>query len=131
MKKIFLFTMLVSLNALWLQADMFRIEGAVGAWKADPGGSMNYNKSATFDLQKTLSYESKTITYAWLLFKHPVPALPNLRLEYNDLGYAGTSKRGYIWEGKSVGVGAKSALSLKQYDAILYYNILDNTFWTT
>ncbi len=131
MKKILLSTLMVSLCSLWLYADLFRIEGAAGAWKADPSGSMNYKNSASFDLQKTLSYSSETITYAWILVKHPIPALPNLRLEYNDLGYSGVSQKGYTWEGTTVGVGAKSTLSLKQYDAILYYNILDNTFWAT
>ncbi len=131
MKNLLVCAMFVSLSSLSLNADLFRIEGAVGAWKAEPTGDMNYKKSATFDLQKTLSYESENITYAWFLIKHPVPMLPNIRLEYNDLGYSGVSQQGYTWEGTTVGVGAQSVLSLKQYDAIVYYNLLDNTFWAT
>ncbi len=131
MKKMLLLMMLISLSSLSLQADLFRIEGAAGAWNAEPTGTMNYKSSATFDLQETLSYDSETITYAWLLIKHPLPVLPNVRLEYSDLSYSGVSQKGYTWEGTTVGVGAQSTLELKQYDAILYYNILDNTFWAT
>ncbi len=131
MKKLFISTVIVLLCSLSLYADLFRMEGAVGAWKAEPSGSMSYKDSVAFDLQETLSYDSETITYAWLLFKHPLPVLPNVRLEYSDLSYSGVSKKGYTWEGTTVGVGAQSTLSLKQYDAVIYYNILDNTFWAT
>ncbi len=131
MKKFLVLTILVILSSLSLHADLLRIEGAAGAWKAEPSGEMNYKKSARFDLQETLAYNSDTITYAWILVKHPIPVLPNLRLEYDNLDYSGVSKKGYTWEGTTVGVGAKSTLSLKQYDAIMYYNVLDNTFWAT
>ncbi len=131
MKKILLSTLLLSFLSMSLYADLFRIEGAIGSWSADPSGNMSYENSVTFDLQETLSYDSENITYAWILFKHPLPIVPNVRLEYSDLSYFGKSKKGFSWEGNIMGVGASTALDLKQYDAILYYNILDNTLWAT
>ena len=34
------------------------------------------------------------------------------------------------WNGEDY-ANVNNTLSLKQYDAVLYYNVLDNTFWTT
>ncbi len=131
MNKILLSSALVSLLSLSLNADMFRIEGAVGSWNAEPSGAMNYESSPAFTLENTLGYDSESITYAWVLLKHPIPIIPNVRLEYSDLGYSGVSEEGFSWEDEDIGVGSSSALDLKHYDAILYYNILDNTAWTT
>ncbi len=131
MKKILLSSVLVSLLSFSLSADMLRIEGAIGSWSAEPSGTMEYDGSSGFDIQDTLGYDSENITYAWILFKHPIPIIPNLRLEYNNLGYSGVSKDGFSWEDEIIGVGSSTALDLTQYDAVLYYNILDNTAWTT
>jgi outer membrane protein len=131
MRKILLSSALFSLLSLSLHADFIRVEGAVGMWNADPSGSMSYKNNPEFNLIDTLGYDSETITYGWVLIKHPVPVLPNVRLEYSDLSYSGKSKIGYTWENDTVGVGASSTLDLKQYDAILYYNLLDNTLWAT
>ncbi len=131
MKKILLLSVVLSLLSLSLHADLFRVEGAIGSWNANPSGNMSYENSVKFDLQETLSYDSENITYAWILLKHPLPIVPNVRLEYSDLSYSAKSKKGFSWEGNTIGVGASTALDLKQYDAILYYNILDNTLWAT
>jgi outer membrane protein len=131
MKKIILSSLLASLMTLPLSADFIRIEGAIGMWDADPSGTMSYNNAPKFDLQDTTGYSSENITYAWFFIKHPVPILPNVRLEYNNLGYSGTSKQGFEWAGENIGVGAHSELDLTQYDAILYYNVFDNLAWIT
>ncbi|MEA2110442.1 MAG: TIGR04219 family outer membrane beta-barrel protein [Campylobacterota bacterium] len=131
MQKILLSTAAISLLLTSLSADMIRIEGAVGSWNAEPSGTMNYEGSQKFSLDDTLGYDTENITYAWLLFKHPIPIIPNLRLEYNNLGYSGISNDAFSWEGEDIGVGSTSSLDLTHYDAILYYNILDNTAWTT
>ncbi|HIP54747.1 MAG TPA: TIGR04219 family outer membrane beta-barrel protein, partial [Sulfurimonas autotrophica] len=75
--------------------------------------------------------KQETSTYAWMFIKHPIPVVPNIRLEYASI-YA-TGKASGAWNGLSVlfGIGASSVLDMKQYDIIPYYNILDNTFWIT
>jgi len=68
-----------------------------------------------------------------VLFKHFLPLIPNVRLEYTALSYDG--KKAFDipeWNGvKLPSQEIGNTLSLNEYDAILYYNILDNTFWTT
>ncbi len=65
-----------------------------------------------------------------MLIKHPVPVLPNIRLEYVSLEDKGVASG----EFKDFDIGAASttlSYDMKQYDIIPYYNILDNTAWIT
>jgi len=112
-------------------ADLLRVEGAVGAWQSDPSGTIKYGNAASFDVVENAGLTKTTNAYAWVYIKHPVPVLPNLRLEYADPHFSDTTKLELSYGGKTFSAGASNALSLKQYDAVLYYNILDNTFWTT
>jgi outer membrane protein len=112
-------------------ADLLRVEGAVGAWQSDPSGTVKYGNQAAFDVVDNAGFTKTTNAYAWVYIKHPVPILPNLRLEYADPHFSDTTKLELSYGGETFNAGASNALSLKQYDAVLYYNILDNTFWTT
>ena len=67
----------------------------------------------------------------WIFIKHPIPILPNIRLEYADIKFSGTSTGGFEWDDNIYEAGTSSTTELTQIDAILYYNILDNTGWTT
>ena len=67
-------------------------------------------------------------TYAWVLFKHPLPVIPNLRVEY--VGIKNEGKVTGVFK-KFTANGGASLLEMKQYDIIPYYNILDNTAWIT
>lgn len=87
-------------------ADFLRAEVGAGAWLQTAKGDMPTSVS---------DEEQKTQPYVWAFVKHPVPVVPNLRLEY--VGVESTD-------------GATS-LKLTQYDVIPYYNILDNTGWIT
>jgi len=125
-------TVLCALLALssTASADFLRVEGGIGAWESQLSGTMNYKGDPVFDVD-ALDYNTETSNYFWVLVKHPVPMVPNVRFEYTELSYSGSMKQGITWEGSSYGAGSSSALELTQYDAIFYYNMLDNTFWAT
>ncbi len=110
-------------------ADLMRIEGAVGAWQTDPTGTMQYGQDLAFDVVDNAGFESSQNVYAWVYIKHPIPIVPNLRLEYVDPTFDGTVAT-LEWNGNTY-ASVNNTLSLTQYDAVLYYNILDNTFWST
>ena len=110
-------------------ADLMRIEGAVGAWQTDPTGTMQYDGNPEFDIANEAGLESSQNMYAWVYLKHPIPIVPNLRLEYVDPSFDG-EVTSLEWNGDKYG-SVNNTLSLTQYDAVLYYNILDNTFWST
>lgn len=117
-----------------VQADILRIEGGAGMWQAEPSGSLVYRVNAgteTINAGDDLGYQQENISYAWLLVKHPVPILPNIRLEYVDPNFEGNSSKSISWNGISYGANTYSKLQVTQTDLVMYYNLLDNTFWAT
>jgi len=131
MKKLLLIAAMSAVMATASNADMMRVEGAVGAWQSDPAGTAKYGIYPEFDMADNAGFTESTNTYAWVYFKHPVPIIPNLRLEYANPNFSATTKLNLSYGGYTFDAGASNELTLTQYDAVLYYNLLDNTFWTT
>jgi len=73
--------------------------------------------------------KKSTETYAWILIKHPLPIIPNLRLEYVSISDEGETS-GKV-SSLPIPGNAPTTIDMKQYDIIPYYNLLDNTFWVT
>lgn len=111
-----------------LSADFSRVEMGGGIWNNTPSGNLLYSESGAQG-EYTSQEKSSTSAYAWLLVKHPVPVIPNLRLEYTTLEDKGTASGSF--QDFSVNGLATGEISMTQYDAVLYYNILDNTAWIT
>jgi len=109
-------------------ADFIRVEAGVGAWSYKPSGYLNYRDNDG-TLTNTSLEKDQTSAYAWIFIKHPIPIIPNLRLEYATVHDDGKASGSY--NGISAPAGTPSTWDLTQYDVIPYYNILDNTFWTT
>jgi len=120
-----------ALLATAANADFLRVEGSVGAWQSDPTGTIKYGNLPAFDVVDTAGFEATTNTYAWIYIKHPIPIVPNVRFEYVNPNFDAKTKAELSYGDETFSAGASNALSLTQYDAVLYYNILDNTFWTT
>lgn len=112
------------------QADFLRIEAGAGAWQTTPSGTVAYQTN-TFDAVDNMGYKEETASYLWINFKHPIPILPNVRIEYTAPKFDGASETSIDWNGQTYTVGAASELQAKQTDIALYYNLLDNTFWAT
>ena len=129
MKK-FLYTLTcTAVLASTVMADFSRVEMGVGAWTQTPKGNATYTDGGANGLY-TSSENKETSPYVWMLIKHPVPVLPNIRLEYVSLEDKGVASG----EFKDFDIGAASttlSYDMKQYDIIPYYNILDNTAWIT
>lgn len=109
-------------------ADIARAEIGIGAWMQTPSGTISYSSGVATGLDNS-DENQKAQPYAWVLVKHPIPVIPNLRLEYVNT----------VNEGIATGTfgtftfpaAAPTELSMSQIDLIPYYNILDNTFWIT
>ena len=89
-----------------LNADIVRAEIGMGAWTHTPSGEIN---------RINITGDDATEAYLWALVKHPVPLIPNLRVEYSN----------------TVANNIVSSTTFKQYDIVPYYNLLDNTLWLT
>jgi outer membrane protein len=111
-------------------ADAFRMEAGGGAWMQKPSGSASYTTSTDYGAD-TSTEKEKTLGYAWVYLKHPIPILPNLRLEYSSQDYKGNVDVTVSAGGFTENTTSTSKLTANNYDAILYYNLLDNTLWTT
>lgn len=110
-------------------ADITRVEMGAGAWMQTPKGSATYTDGGA-DGSYTSSEKDNTETYIWALIKHPVPVLPNLRLEYVSMEDSGVAS-GQFKDFDITAASTTLSYDMKQYDIIPYYNILDNTAWIT
>ncbi len=106
-------------------ADLARVEAGVGAWMQTPKGGMTYRNTGSDISDET--EEAKA--YAWVLVKHPVPIVPNARVEYSNVRSTGVASG--TFKGFTASSNSKTSIELTQFDLIPYYNILDNTFWIT
>jgi len=111
-------------------ADLARVEMGVGAWMQTPSGEISYSDSGATGTDKSTQTQN-TEGYVWLLLKHPVPIIPNIRLEYTSLTNTGLGEGSFNDFTIPTGETTKTTLDMTQFDIIPYYNILDNTFWTT
>jgi len=127
-------------------ADFMRIEMGAGIWGqgASKGDFFKYEKegavafqginigNATVSATDTSKGDNLPSGYAWLYVKHPIPIVPNLRLEYSSVESNGVlSATGSMYGLTSANQTSDTNLKLTQMEAIPYYNLLDNTFWLT
>lgn len=112
-----------------LNADIARVEMGTGIWNQEAKGKVSYRDGGA-DGQYTSNKDQNNNGYIWAFIKHPLPVIPNLRLEYASIKDSGLATGKF----KDFDIGSAStklSYNMKQYDIIPYYNILDNTFWLT
>lgn len=131
MSKVLSGLLLAGLLVASVQADIVRVEAGAGVWQNELSGSLISGTPAVTEDFSALNYDKETKGYAWVYIKHPVPVLPNLRLEYAAVDFSGTSTQSFDYRGTTYSANAKSDLTLDQFDIIMYYNLLDNTAWMT
>jgi len=130
MKKVLTSLVCLAAAATIASADFARVELGAGMWNQTPKGSISYTDSGATG-SDTSDEKEQQQAYIWLLVKHPIPILPNLRLEYAGITTNGVASGKFKeWE-VPTGTSTKTTLEMTQYDVIPYYNILDNTFWMT
>ncbi len=113
-----------------LSADFLRVELGAGMWGQTPSGKMSYTTSGV-TATDTSDETQDAQPYVWILIKHPVPIIPNLRLEYSNVYNTGKATGTFKDFSIPTGETSKTTLEMTQYDITPYYNILDNTFWIT
>lgn len=129
MKKILTALACTTILTIGASADSMRIEGGAGAWMQTPNGEMSYSAFGAVSGVDSSTKKDETTPYVWALIKHPIPIIPNFRLEYVDVTNIGTATGRF--KNFTIPVTSKTTLNLTQYDVIPYYNLLDNLAWTT
>jgi len=134
MKKILTTLSLATIFATTSFADFARVELGGGVWDQTPSGYATYTEStavpfAATEGKYTSSEKTTSDVYFWALIKHPIPIIPNIRLEYVTAYDDGKVTGGF--KNFVAPTVAAASIGLTEYDVIPYYNLLDNTFWLT
>ncbi|WP_321779432.1 TIGR04219 family outer membrane beta-barrel protein [Sulfurimonas sp.] len=129
MKKILTTLACVVILASSLSANAIKVELGVGAWAQASSGELSYTDASNVTATDKSKEDSQTQAYLWVLLKHPVPILPNLRLEYANLNNNGLATGSF--KNFTAPTNSKTTLGVTEFDIIPYYNILDNTLWIT
>ncbi|MCK5866164.1 MAG: TIGR04219 family outer membrane beta-barrel protein, partial [Marinobacter adhaerens] len=106
------------------QADVVGLGASVSYWDSDLSGQAATNNDVV-DVENDLNLDSDANANASLYLEHPVPLLPNVRLNYTLVEQSGRGDVGLTgFDGVTGDV--QSDLDLEQLDLTLYYEVLDN-----
>lgn len=112
---------------LMANADTLSVTVGGGAWDSDPdGGFKKKQDPSDVDVKDDLFWDSKTQGYAFAVFEHPVPALPNIKLAYTKLKQDGSGNANFVFDGEVYNGDVKNNFSIESTSLIAYYEILDN-----
>ena len=116
----------LSLMSNIVNADVLGLYVGGGSWSHDPsGGFQSQNPgSDNISMKNSLGLGDESEGYAYLAFDHPVPLLPNIRLERTALTHNGVSS-GVNFNGQTA-LSGDAVVSLDSTDLTLYWRLLDN-----
>lgn len=129
MKKKIVLLSLSAIFALSSNADTIGFEAGAAYWGAKTSGNIEY-KGDSIDLEKDLGYGDTNTNFMWASFEHPVPIIPNLKIQHTTVDEDSTStlSRNFEFDGTTYNASTlvNSTIQLNQTDFILYYELLDN-----
>jgi outer membrane protein len=127
------YALLLSLLAPATYADTLGVQAGANYWDYDISGSVRYKTKDSdndIDVNDDLGYDNDTLTNFYVLFDHPLPAIPNIKISLTDIDTDanGRLSKTVVFGDKTFNVNEKvsSELKLDQIDFTLYYRILDN-----
>jgi len=112
----------------------FNVSLGGGLWSQKPSGYLHYNSggqlSSDISVDNDLGLSSKTQGYAWIDIQHPLPVLPDIKIEYSGINTSGSQvlSRSIVYGGKTYQASERvnSSLKLTQTDVIFYYQPVNN-----
>ena len=104
-------------------ADVLGLGARASFWDSDLSGDAGTNGDLV-DVENELDLDSDSNVNAEAYFEHPVPILPNVRLNYTQIEQSGSGELSVGFDGLTGNVD--SDLDLTQVDVTLYYEVLDN-----
>lgn len=132
MKKTTSILSLVLLLSSYSFADFIRAEAGTGVWSAKASGDARYKGSTNFSLEDNYGLDkSDSSTYFYGFVKHPLPLIPNLRVELTNFETKGSVENSVEFNSNTYNSSEDVTLNLDQSDVAFYYNILDDTAWMT
>ncbi|GAB1258203.1 TIGR04219 family outer membrane beta-barrel protein [Aurantivibrio plasticivorans] len=108
------------------------IYAGAGVWQSDLSGSIAETGTIEADL-RDLGIQDQDVNFVYIALEHPVPVIPNIRLQMTDLAVDGSGAltTDFTLDGQTFSASSdvNSDIDLSHTDATLYYELLDN--WIT
>ena len=109
-------------------ADMILgIYAGAGSWQPSATGTISNTTPLDVETELGVEDDSNTVLYAAL--EHPVPLVPNIKIQQTNMSVSGSStSTGYAFGGTTFAIGdtVNTTIDLSHIDSTLYYEILDN-----
>lgn len=110
-------------------ADDIKFELGAYRWQADYDGYVQADGDRV-DLNDDLGFDDDDADTIYAILEHPIPLLPNLKLQYTQIDTTANGQTPAGFEFDNVvfpaGTPVQSDLDLTHADATLYYQLLDN-----
>jgi len=127
MKKNVLLLSLSSAFALSAVADTVGFEIGAAAWAAKTSGQVEYRSlGKDISLTQDLGYDNLNTNFIWASFEHPVPLIPNIKIQHTKIEDSSSRITNITFDNKNFVGTVDSNLQLNQTDFIGYYELLDN-----
>jgi len=101
-----------------------------GVWQSDFSGSLSETGQLSVDLSNDLGISGEDTNFAFIALEHPIPIIPNIRIQQTDLSISDTGNlsQTIIYDGTTftASTDVNSTLDFSHIDATLYYELLDN-----
>ncbi len=99
------------------------VEFGGGMWAAGKPTGQITSSGTVVDLANEAKLESSNNMYAWAVIDHPIPVIPNIRVEHTALKTSGTNSAGLTVGSFSVNNSVNTELDLTHTDFIGYWGI--------
>ncbi len=124
MKKIIFSLLFLSFYSSISSADFLGVYAGIGNWKPDFDGFFN-NEGDDLTLSD-LGIDDDSQSQFYIALEHPIPFLPNVRLNNTDLKSSGTGQVTATFSGTSFTGDVSTDFDLSHRDYVIYYELLDN-----
>ena len=122
-----LLVLAITLSPITAVADIVGLYIGGGSWQASPEGNIG---RSDIDLESTLNLDEENNQFVFIALEHPIPLLPNIRLQQTEMDWAGSA---LVTAGTDLNGNpfvsdeeVDVSLDLTHTDATFYYEILDN-----
>lgn len=106
-------------------ADVLGFGASIGYWDSDLSGkAAKGGDKVNVENDLDLSNNGEANLGGYL--EHPIPLLPNVRINYLRIDQSGRGELSTGFDGLPAGVPVNSSLEWRQTDLTLYYEVLDN-----
>jgi outer membrane protein len=120
---------LLATSPLALSDTVLGIYAGGGVWQTDFSGEVGDVGQLSADLED-LGLQDQDSNFYFVALEHPIPLIPNIRLQHNDvsLSETGVISQQFVLDGVTYNVSEAvvSDFDLSHTDATLYYEVLDN-----